>query len=130
MLIVFCLWVCQDDGIVRVYLPPDIKVLKAVRGLGDEVSSVAWSNKSPKSGGMGHIYVAVGGQVYIFLNQKSFLGHANMIKQIMDLDLDVEKMILSPSDAAQVFQVGEDCDDAVNEVGASHLYQERPLCKE
>ncbi|KAI9509339.1 WD40 repeat-like protein [Russula earlei] len=46
------------DGSIRLYRPPDTKVVRAIRGLDSEVSSVA--AVTPTTGTFGHIWVACG----------------------------------------------------------------------
>jgi hypothetical protein len=51
----------EDDGSIRLYRLPDTKVVKAIRGLGSEISSIAVM--APKSGGFGDMWVACGNSV-------------------------------------------------------------------
>jgi hypothetical protein len=51
----------KDDGSLRLYRPPDTKVVKAIRGLNIEVSSVI--AVAPNTGSFGHVWVACGSSV-------------------------------------------------------------------
>jgi hypothetical protein len=51
----------EDDGSIRLYRLPDTKVVKAIRGLGSEISSII--AMAPKSGSFGDVWVACGNSV-------------------------------------------------------------------
>jgi hypothetical protein len=51
----------KDDGSLRLYNLPETKVYKAVRGLGSDVSSIAWVH--PTGTEIGNVLVAVGQKV-------------------------------------------------------------------
>jgi len=53
----------KDDGSLRLYRPPDTKVIKAIRGLNYEVSSVV--AVTPNTGDFGHVWVACGRSVSV-----------------------------------------------------------------
>lgn len=53
----------KDDGSVRLYDLPETKVRKAVRGLGSDVSSIAWAHSLGTE--IGNIWVAVGQKVVL-----------------------------------------------------------------
>ena len=53
----------KDDGSLRLYFPPDTKVVRAIRGLDSEVSSVI--PITPNNGGFGHVWVACGSSVSV-----------------------------------------------------------------
>jgi len=54
----------SDDGSLRLYHPPDTKVVKAIRALNSEISSVI--AVAPNStDGCGHIWVACGSSVSV-----------------------------------------------------------------
>ncbi len=53
----------KDDGNLRLYCLPDIKVVRAIRELDSEVSSV--TAIMPNNGGYGHIWVACGSSVSV-----------------------------------------------------------------
>jgi hypothetical protein len=53
----------KDDGSLRLYCPPDTKVVRAIRGLDSEVSSVI--SVTPNNGGFGHVWVACGTSVSV-----------------------------------------------------------------
>jgi len=53
----------SDDGSLRLFRPPDTKVVKAIRGLNTEISSVI--AVTPNTGGFGHIWVACGSSVSV-----------------------------------------------------------------
>ncbi|KAA1471221.1 WD40 repeat-like protein [Dentipellis sp. KUC8613] len=89
------LCVGSDDGSIRVYHPPETRVVKAIRGLGAEVSCVACVETNP--GGLGQAWVAFGRRISLF-------------------DLDSPKLILSSGDSLHTLVIGEDDDDVLNEV--------------
>lgn len=88
----------SDDGSIRLYRLPDTKVVKAIRGLGSEVSSIAIM--PPKSGGFGDIWVACGNSVKLF-------------------SLDTQQLIQSSENALVAIQVGENDGDVVNGISVS-----------
>lgn len=51
----------KDDGSLRLYNLPETRVHKAVRGLGSDVSSIAWVHS--KGTEIGNVLVAVGQKV-------------------------------------------------------------------
>ena len=53
----------KDDGSLRLYCPPDTGVVRAIRGLDSEVSSVI--SVAPNNGGFGHVWVACGSSVSV-----------------------------------------------------------------
>jgi hypothetical protein len=53
----------KDDGSLRLYCPPDTKVVRAIRGLDSEVSSVI--SVTPNNGDLGHIWAACGSSVSV-----------------------------------------------------------------
>ncbi|TFY71750.1 hypothetical protein EVG20_g1245 [Dentipellis fragilis] len=85
----------SDDGSIRVYYRPETQVIKAIRGLGAEISCIACVETNP--GGLGQAWVASGRRVSLF-------------------DLDNPKLILSSDDSLHTLVVGEDDDDVLNEV--------------
>ncbi|KAG8947444.1 hypothetical protein FRC04_010765 [Tulasnella sp. 424] len=95
------------DGVIRVYQPPSTKVVRAVNGFGDEISSIAISPLSPTSvkaenGGDGpalRFWVASGRKVFF-----------------CDLGVDTSKLILSPSDARETLVLLEEEDDLLNQI--------------
>lgn len=60
----------KDDGSLRLYSPPDDKVVRAIRGLDSEVSSVI--SVTQNNGGFGHVWIACGSSV----SADAFLGPA------------------------------------------------------
>ena len=46
----------KDDGSLRLYCPPDTKVVRAIRGLDSGVSSAI--SVTQNNGGFGHVWVA------------------------------------------------------------------------
>jgi WD40 repeat protein len=88
----------SDDGSLRLYCPSDTKVVRAIRGLGSEVSSV--TAVTPKDSGFGHIWVACGSSV------KSF-------------NLDTQQLIQSNEHALTIINVGENEGDVTNEISVS-----------
>lgn len=85
-----------DDGTVRVYTLPSASVVKAVRGLGHDVSSVVWLH-SPSDDDPGTLWVASGNNAHRFALQS-------------------ENMILGAADATTMLELGEDEEDVLNEV--------------
>ncbi|KAI0028166.1 WD40 repeat-like protein, partial [Vararia minispora EC-137] len=89
----------SGDGSVRVYHPPEKRVIKAIHGLGDEVSSLALSRNSHGQQENGRVWIASGTHARLF-------------------DLGLDKLLLSVSDASDCFKVGEE-DDLLNEIAVS-----------
>ncbi|KAH8106795.1 WD40 repeat-like protein [Cristinia sonorae] len=88
------------DGSLRLYHLPSPRVIKAVRQLGDEVSSAAWSKLYDADHGV--VWIASGRKVYCF-----------------DLAISKPSMILSATDAQKVLEIGEDEDDVLNELSVN-----------
>ncbi|KAI0273585.1 WD40-repeat-containing domain protein [Gloeopeniophorella convolvens] len=87
----------SDDGSLRFYQPPATKVVKAIRGLGSEVSSVAGLRSSL---GDCCVWVACGTSVTLF-------------------DLGAYPLIQTAENALKSIKVGEDDSDLVNEASIS-----------
>ncbi|KDR73652.1 hypothetical protein GALMADRAFT_280791 [Galerina marginata CBS 339.88] len=94
----------SDDGSLRVYDLSSFKVLKAVRGLGAEVSSIVCMKKAGSD------------------LRDAWIAHG---KQISKFQLGSEKMIQTLEDAQVTIQVGEGETDILNELALnankSHL---------
>ncbi|KAH9079368.1 WD40-repeat-containing domain protein [Lactarius deliciosus] len=88
----------SDDGSIRLYRLPDTKVVKAIRGLGSEVSSIAVM--APRSGGFSDIWVACGSSVKLF-------------------NLNTQELIQSSESALVAVQLGDNNGDAVNGISVS-----------
>jgi len=84
----------SDDGILRVYDLSSFKVLKAVRGLGAEVSSIICVKRSGSE--LRDAWVGCG-------------------KRIMRFQMDSPKMIQTADDALLTIELGESDDDILNE---------------
>ena len=52
----------EDDGTLRLYNLPETNVCKAVRGLGADVSSIAWVPTTVTE--IGNVFVAAGQKVW------------------------------------------------------------------
>ncbi|TFK30269.1 WD40 repeat-like protein [Coprinopsis marcescibilis] len=91
----FHLYAGSGDGSLRVYDLSTHKVIKAIRSLGDEVSSILCMKRS-------------GSEL-----RDAWIAHGTKISKFQ---LDTPKMILSPEDALQTIQIGETEDDVVNEL--------------
>ncbi|KAI0362404.1 WD40 repeat-like protein [Trametes cingulata] len=94
------LCVGSDDGSLRWYNLPEGKVCKAVKSLGEEVSSIVWSR--PKKEEPATVWVASGRKLFSF-------------------PADSQKMIMTAEDATCVLEVGEDNDDVLNEASTAML---------
>lgn len=81
----------SDDGSLRLYCPPDTKVVRAIRGLDSEVSSVI--SVTSNNGGFGHVWVACGSSIKLF-------------------NLDTPQLVQSSVNALTVIDVGENEGDA------------------
>src|SRR6266702_1983236 len=107
----------EDDGSIRLYRLPDTKVVKAIRGLGSEVSSI--TAMAPKSGGFGDMWVACGSSVSgiealpRLVSLDVTLANPSQVKLF---SLDTQQLVLSPENALVAIQVGENDGDAVNGV--------------
>ncbi|KAH7906370.1 WD40-repeat-containing domain protein [Hygrophoropsis aurantiaca] len=88
----------SDDGSLRVYHRTSPKVIKAIRGL-NEISSIAHVKINGSE--LGDIWVASGRQAHCF-------------------SLDRDQLILSPSDASSVLEIGADDEDVLNELALNH----------
>ncbi|THH13865.1 hypothetical protein EW146_g6405 [Bondarzewia mesenterica] len=88
------LYAGSGDGSVRIYRPPEIKVVKAIRGLGAEISSIACSKKKGSELG---VWLACG-------------------RRILSFDIANPKMILSVVDASNTLDLAEDDEDLLNQI--------------
>lgn len=84
----------SDDGSVRVYNQETLKVVKAIRGLGEVSSVVCMAYYS--AGGLGDIWVASN-------------------RHALRFTMDTEKMILAKADATLTLELGAENDDVLNE---------------
>ncbi|KIK44880.1 hypothetical protein CY34DRAFT_22799 [Suillus luteus UH-Slu-Lm8-n1] len=96
----------SDDGSVRVYNQETLKVVKAIRGLG-EVSSVAC---------MSH-YTGSFGDVWVSSNR-----HA------LHFAMGTEKMILAKTDATLTLKLCADDDDVLNELSLNQKNSQLAFC--
>ncbi|KAI0333505.1 WD40 repeat-like protein [Cubamyces sp. BRFM 1775] len=87
-----------DDGSVRWYSLPSTKVSRAIKSLGEEVSSIVWTQ--PKREEEPSVWIASGRKVFCFPGTS-------------------QKMIMSVEDASCSIEAGEDDDDLVNELNLS-----------
>ncbi|OSD08594.1 WD40 repeat-like protein [Trametes coccinea BRFM310] len=92
------LCVGSDDGSVRWYNLPSTKVSRAIKSLGDEISSIVWSQ--PKKDHPTSVWVASGPKLFAF-------------------PAETQKMIVSAADASCSLLVGEDDEDVLNELSIS-----------
>ena len=99
-----------DDGILRVYDLSTFKVIKAVRNMGCEISSIICV-KRPGSD-LRDAWIAAGTKVRHYLLDYQ-IAHD---RQIMKFQLDSPKMIQEADDALEVIDLVTKPDDVVNEV--------------
>ncbi|KAG9047572.1 hypothetical protein FS837_001977 [Tulasnella sp. UAMH 9824] len=95
------------DGVIRVYQLPSTKVVRAINGFGDEISSIAVCNPpsaNENAGDRGDISTL---KLWVACGRKVFL---------CDLGVDTSKLILSPSDARETLDLLEKEDDLLNQV--------------
>ncbi|KAF9469370.1 WD40-repeat-containing domain protein [Collybia nuda] len=94
----------SDDGSVRVYDLSSFKVVRAIRGLGAEVSSIVCFKRP-------------GSEL-----RDAWLGCG---KQALSFQLDTPKMIQTLEDASSIIELGESAEDILNELSLnitkSHL---------
>ncbi|KAH7926623.1 hypothetical protein BV22DRAFT_1032619 [Leucogyrophana mollusca] len=88
----------SDDGSLRVYSRSSSKVLKAIRGLGEVSSTVCLKSNGSE---LGDIWVASGRRAFYFA-------------------LGTSQLVLKPSDACSVLEIGADDDDVLNELALNH----------
>ncbi|KAI0005990.1 WD40-repeat-containing domain protein [Russula compacta] len=88
----------SDDGSLRLYRLPDTKVVRAIRGLDSEVSSV--TAITPNTNGFGYIWVACGCFVKLF-------------------NLDAQQIVQSKEHALTVIRIAESEGDLINEISVS-----------
>lgn len=96
----------SDDGSIRIYNQKALKVVKAIRGLG-EVSSVVCMSHS--AGGLGNIWVASN-------------------RDALHFTMDTEKMILAKADATLSLELGADNDDVLNELSLNKKNSQLAFC--
>ncbi|KAM6500292.1 WD40-repeat-containing domain protein [Amanita muscaria] len=90
------LFVGTDDGILRVYDLSSFKVIKAVKNLGNEVSSIICVKRQGSD--IRDAWVACG-------------------TKIMKFRLDTPQLIQTAHDALDVVEIGKTEDDLINEIG-------------
>ncbi|KAI0647319.1 WD40-repeat-containing domain protein [Trametes meyenii] len=88
------LCVGSDDGSVRWYKLPSGRVLRAIKPLGEEISSIAWSH--PSKDDVSNVWVSSG-------------------RRVLSFPVESHKMIISVEDATTTLDIGEDEEDLVNE---------------
>jgi hypothetical protein len=103
-----------DDGSLRVYYPSGCKVLKAIRGLGCEISSIV--SISTDETELGAIWLASGRRVRVFEPFLHACTRNPRFQQILSFHMNSNKMILTLSDAAVTLDLDTDESDALNEV--------------
>ncbi|KAG1771885.1 hypothetical protein EV702DRAFT_634015 [Suillus placidus] len=96
----------SDDGSVRVYNQETLKVVKAIRGLG-EVSSVVCMSHT--AGGLGDMWVASN-------------------RHALRFAMDTEKMILAMADATLTLELGANDDDVLNELSLNQKNTQLAFC--
>ncbi|EIN07247.1 hypothetical protein PUNSTDRAFT_135933 [Punctularia strigosozonata HHB-11173 SS5] len=89
------LFVGGDDGTLRIYSVSSPRVLKAVRGLGTDVSSVQIARRP---------------------------GSSDNAEGAYSLSLDSDKLVLNGGEAEVILELGEDEDDNVNELSLTNKY--------
>lgn len=85
------------DGCLRLYRLPGIRVVKAIRGLGDEVSSIRWPLACAED--QGEVWIASGIRAYKF--------QLNALHAIQPI---------AAQDASSKFDIGQDADDVLNDL--------------
>ncbi|KAI8989687.1 WD40 repeat-like protein [Trametes punicea] len=92
------LCVGSNDGSVRWYTLPSTRVSRAIKSLGDEISSIVWNK--PKKDEPSSLWIASGRKIF------AFPAHSH-------------KMIMAVEDATHELVVGEDEEDVLNELSIS-----------
>ncbi|KAH9901554.1 WD40 repeat-like protein [Cubamyces lactineus] len=87
-----------DDGSVRWYSLPSTKVSRAIKSLGEEVSSIVWTH--PKKDEEASVWIASGRKIFRFSGSS-------------------QKMVMSVEDASCSIEAGEDDEDLLNELHLS-----------
>ncbi|KAF8831115.1 hypothetical protein HHX47_DHR1000080 [Lentinula edodes] len=106
----------SDDGTLRVYDLSSFKVLKAVRGLKNEVSSIACFKRSGSE--FRDAWVACGNQVQVLQSYSTRARRLTLfLAQIFLFKMDMSSMIATAEDAILSLRLTED-DDVLNEVCA------------
>ncbi|KIJ69334.1 hypothetical protein HYDPIDRAFT_80305 [Hydnomerulius pinastri MD-312] len=96
----------SDDGTVRVYDLTTLRVLKAIRGL-DAVSSVVWRSQTATT--PGSIWVASG-------------------RRAISFPFEVDKLVLTSTDALKTLEIGADEDDVLNELSINAKGNQLAFC--
>ncbi|KAG1895675.1 WD40-repeat-containing domain protein [Suillus fuscotomentosus] len=97
----------SDDGSVRVYNQETLKVVKAIRGLGEVSSVVCMAYYS--ASGLGDIWVASN-------------------RHALRFTVDTEKMILAKADATLTLELGAENDDVLNELSLNQKNSQLAFC--
>ncbi|KAG2744984.1 WD40 repeat-like protein [Suillus brevipes Sb2] len=96
----------SDDGSVRVYNQETLKVVKAIKGLG-EVSSVVCMEHN--TGVLGDMWVASN-------------------RHALHFSMNTEKMVLAKADAILTLELGADDDDVLNELSLNKKNTQLAFC--
>jgi hypothetical protein len=107
----------EDDGSLRLYNLPEGRVHKAVRGLGSDISSIAWVH--PLGTEIGNVWVAAGQKVCMIrrvLENVGFLRRLDVGPQIFLFGLDAPAMIQDASHSLVSLDGIIDPEDVFNEV--------------
>lgn len=103
----------KDDGSLRLYNLPETRVCKAVRGLGSDVSSIAWVH--PTGAEVGNALIAAGNKVSTNHLVEVF-AHRMYWTQILLFSLDAPSVIQDASQSLLLLDGIIDPDDVFNEV--------------
>ena len=114
----------KDDGSIRLYNLPETKVCKAVRGLGSDVSSIAWVH--PSGTEVGSIWIAAGRKVLELIVNPGTLLFTRYVKlQIHLFSWDAQAMIQDASHSLVSLDGIISPEDVFNEVTTLDYVSER-----
>lgn len=106
-----------DDGSVRFYHPPEQRAYRAVRGLSSSIADVAFLSMEDCD-----CMIAAGKRARLLLTLPPQVKNSSLlppppISQLIRLSLKPSsKLILSATDALDVYDIGEDDEDTINKV--------------
>lgn len=100
------------DGSLRVYDLSSFKVLKAIKGLRSEVSSIVCSKRLGTE--FRDVWLACGRKVCSTWTR--LFNSEPPCFQVLLFQMDSPKLILDPTDAAKTIELAEDDEDDLNEV--------------
>lgn len=114
--------ITPDDGSVRLYSLPSTAVVRAIRALGSEITSLCWATPPTKDDG--ELWVACGKKVVLLRctnGPYSFSYLWQALSFLPNAPDSQKKLVLTSQDASVSLDVVEGDDSEVNQVGSTSI---------